>query len=49
MFELARCYSRREIHDRLGGSIQSYLPTVEVRGPAPKSSPSSSFSASPTA
>jgi len=26
--EVGRCYSRREIHDRLGGSLRSYLPTV---------------------
>lgn len=29
MFEKNRCYSRAEIHARLGGSVQSYLPTVD--------------------
>jgi len=32
MFQRKRLYSRREIHDALGGgSIQSYLPTVDGR------------------
>jgi hypothetical protein len=32
MFQLKRSYSRREIHNALGGgSVQSYLPTVNGR------------------
>ena len=29
MFELGQFYKRQQIHDKLGGSIQSYLPTVK--------------------
>lgn len=28
MFEAGCCYSRKQIHDEVGGSIQSYLPTA---------------------
>ena len=28
MFQIGNCYSRQEIHDKLGGGIQDYLPHV---------------------
>ena len=31
MFELDKLYTRDDIHAEVGGSIQSYLPTVESR------------------
>ncbi len=31
MFELGKRYTREEIHDQLGGSLQSFLPHVDSR------------------
>lgn len=31
MFELRHLYSRRDIHERVGGSVQSFLPHIEGR------------------
>lgn len=31
MFRLGQSYTRREIHQAVGGSVQSYLPTVDGR------------------
>jgi hypothetical protein len=29
MFRIGEAYTRRQIHDQLGGSVQSFLPTVD--------------------
>ena len=31
MFKIGEAYTRRQIHEVLGGSVQSYLPTVQGR------------------
>ena len=31
MFDISRDYTRRQIHEALGGSVQSYLPTAHGR------------------
>ncbi len=31
MFDLGDCYTRQEVHALIGGSVQSYLPTVKKR------------------